>query len=99
VDNKAEFTTRPNKRRTTMNAIATLITDCRNAILPTVTIGAIHSCRQGEIVLVYLDAGESNSHILRYDRLSREDRSVIQAIAQDPLSVLERMNARSGVAH
>lgn len=74
-----------------MNAIATLITDSRNSILPTVTIGAIKSSQKEEIVLVYLNAEEADSIILRYDQLSRKDRNVIRAIAQDPLSVLARM--------
>jgi hypothetical protein len=75
-----------------MNAIATLITDSRNSILPTVTIGAIKFNHKSEIVLVYLNAEEANSVVLRYDQLSRNDRNIIRAIAQDPLSVLERMN-------
>jgi hypothetical protein len=82
-----------------MNAIATLITNCRESILPTVTIGTIKSDHKGEIVLVYLNENETNSFVLRYDQLSRKDRGIIQAIAQDPLSVLDRWTAQGSANH
>jgi hypothetical protein len=73
-----------------MNAITNLITNSRNSVLPTVTIGAIKSSHK-EIVLVYLNAEETDSVVLRYDQLSRNDRHIIRTLAQDPLSVLKRM--------
>jgi hypothetical protein len=82
-----------------MNAIATLITNCRDSILPTVTVGTIKSTREGDIVLVYLNENEANSFVLRYDQLSWKDRDIIQTIAQDPLSVLKRWNAQDSASH
>ncbi len=82
-----------------MNAITTQITDCRDSILPTITIGAIQSSREGEIILVYLNEGETDSSVLRYDRLSWRDRTIVRTLVQDPLKVLKRRRTRGNAAH
>ena len=73
-----------------MKAIHTPMTGYREDALPIVTIGTIKSAHEGEIVLVYLNNGEGETLVVRYDRLSPEYRGRVRAIAQDPLSVLER---------
>lgn len=70
---------------------ATIIADLRD--LPTITVGLFRSRFQGEILLVYLNNEQNDPTVLRYDTLTRQDRSVVQAIAQDPLSVLKRTRA------
>ena len=55
-----------------------------------VTIGAIRTARKREIVLVYVDEGEHDPVVFRYDRLTCNDRKFISLVAQDPLNVLAR---------
>jgi hypothetical protein len=73
-----------------MNTAANTADDSR---LPSVTIGVFRSCRKGEILLIYLNDGQTNAAILPYDQLSRQERRLVQVSAQDPLSVLKRTAA------
>ena len=69
-----------------------------NPALPAVTIGAIRSHRKGKIILVYLNEDSADASILRYDRLSWQERTFVREVAQDPLSVLGRPKATGAVA-
>jgi len=71
---------------------ATIATDDRD--LRRVTVGLFRSRGKGEILLVYLNDGEADAAVMRYDQLSRNDRSLVHATAQDPLSLLQRMKGR-----
>lgn len=59
-----------------------------NAHNLSISIGTVKSGRGDEIVLVYLDNGEAESLVVRYDRLSRPFRRLVKMLAYDPLGVL-----------
>jgi len=74
---------------------ATTMTDetceSENPCIPTVTVGVIKSRNKGEIILVYLNNDGGDPITVRYERLSRKERRVVQVVAQDPLHVLDRV--------
>jgi hypothetical protein len=75
------------KGNKTMN---TVTIDSGNSYIRTVTVGMLRSSHKGEILLVYLNDGEVDAAIMRFDQLSRKDRYFVRSSAQDPLSVQKR---------
>lgn len=71
-----------------MMNITTLVPGDRD--VRTVTVGLFRSSSKGEILLIYLNDGADDAAVMRYDQLSRKNRSYIHAAARDPLSVLKR---------
>lgn len=65
----------------------------------TVTVGTLHTDQEGDIILVYVNEGEDDSMVLRFDRLSRRARHLIESMAQDPLHVLSHTPPHGQAAH
>lgn len=65
----------------------------------TVTVGTLHSDQEGDIILVYVNEGEDDAMVLRFDRLSRRARHLIESMAQDPLHVLSQPPTHGQAAH
>lgn len=53
-----------------------------------VTVGTFRSVCKPEVVLVYLNHGQNDPIVVRYDQLAGKFRRLVGSIATDPLGVL-----------